>query len=153
MTLFLAFLAGILTGLRALTPIAIATLAAHFNFLKVQYPLAWVGSIIAVIIFVLAAIAELVADKLPSTPSRTAPPGMISRILMGGLTGACLASAALAGLSLGALLGICGAVIGAYGGYQLRTRLVKALGAPDYVVAVGEDLLTICVSVWVVTRF
>jgi uncharacterized membrane protein len=40
-----------------------------------------------------------------------------------------------------------------FGGYQLRTRLVKALGTPDYVVAVVEDLVAIGESFWVVSRF
>src|SRR5262245_26824535 len=33
--------------------------------------LAWIGSMPALIVFLLAAALELVADKLPSTPSRT----------------------------------------------------------------------------------
>jgi uncharacterized membrane protein len=49
------------------------------------------GSTVAVIIFTLLAVVELVADQLPSTPSRTAPPGLIARIVLGGLSGAGLA--------------------------------------------------------------
>jgi uncharacterized membrane protein len=54
---------------------------------------------------------------------------------------------------LGTVLGIVGALAGAYGGYQARTRLVKALGTPDFVIALLEDLVTIGGSLWVVSRF
>ena len=54
---------------------------------------------------------------------------------------------------VGTLLGITGAVIGCFGGYQVRRRLVKALGTPDFVVALMEDAVTICGSLWVVSRF
>ena len=36
---------------------------------------------------------------------------------------------------------------------QARTGLVKALRAPDFVIAVLEDLLAIAGSLWVVSRF
>jgi uncharacterized membrane protein len=93
---------------------------------------------------------ELVADKLPNTPSRTAPPGLIARIVTGGLTGACVASAGGQGVLLGALLGAVGGVVGCFGGYQARTRLVRALGSPDTYVALLEDLVAIAGSLWVV---
>lgn len=57
------------------------------------------------------------------------------------------------GIVLGAVLGIVGALAGRYGGYQARTRLVKALGTPDFVIALLEDLVTIGGSLWVVSRF
>jgi uncharacterized membrane protein len=72
---------------------------------------------------------------------------------MGGLTGACVATAGAQGALLGALLGVVGGLAGAFGGYQARTGLVKALRAPDFVIAVLEDLLAIGGSLWVVSRF
>ena len=63
------------------------------------------GSTGAVVIFTLLALLELGVDKLPWTPARTAPPGLISRIIFGGLSGACLA-AGLASVAVGALLGV-----------------------------------------------
>jgi uncharacterized membrane protein len=107
----------------------------------------------AAVILTLFALVELVTDKLPKTPSRTAPPGLIARIVLGGLSGACVASAGGKGIVLGALLGIVGALAGTYGGYQARTKLVKALGTPDFVIALLEDLVTIGGSLWVVSRF
>jgi uncharacterized membrane protein len=51
------------------------------------------------------------------------------------------------------VLGIAGGLVGCFGGYQLRTRLVKALGTPDFVIALLEDLVAIGGSLWVVSRF
>ena len=153
MVLLFAFLGGLFTGLRSLTPAAATAWAAHAGWLKPGHSLAWIGGVPAVAIFTLGAVAELVADKLPGTPSRTAPPGLIARIVLGGFVGACVATAGGQGAVVGALLGITGAVIGCFGGYQVRRRLVKALGTPDFVVALMEDAVTICGSLWVVSRF
>lgn len=151
--LFLAFLIGLFNGLRSLTPPAVTAWGAHVGWLKLQRSLAWVGTTPAAIIFTLLALVELVADKLPTAPSRTAPPGLIARIVLGALTGACVAMAGAQGTVLGAAIGIAGALVGTFGGYQARTRLVKALRTPDFVIAVLEDLLTIGGSLWVVSRF
>ena len=51
------------------------------------------ASTAAVAIFIVFAAVELVADQLPKAPSRTAPPGLIARIVLGALCGAALSSA------------------------------------------------------------
>lgn len=151
--LVFAFLMGFFAGLRSLTAPAVTAWAAHLGWLKVPSPLSWMGTATAAILFTLFALVELVTDKLPKTPSRTAPPGLIARIVLGGLSGACVASAGGAGTVVGAMLGIAGALAGTFGGYQARTRLVKSLGTPDFVIAILEDLVTISGSLWVVSRF
>jgi uncharacterized membrane protein len=151
--LLLAFFIGFLTGLRSLTPAAATAWAVHLGWLKLPRPFFWIGTTPAVVIFTLLALTELLADKLPHTPRRTAPPGLIGRVVMGALTGACVATAGAQGAVLGALLGVVGAIVGAFGGYQARTRLVKSLGTPDFVIAALEDLVTIGGSLWLVSRF
>jgi len=153
MTLVFAFLIGFFAGLRSLTAPAATAWAVHLGWLKLQGPLALMGSIPSVAIFSLLAVVELVADKLPKTPSRTAPPGLIARIIMGGLTGACVAVGGGKGTLSGAVLGIVGGVVGCFGGYEARTGLVKALHTPDISVALVEDLVAIAGSLWVVSRF
>jgi uncharacterized membrane protein len=154
MTLVLAFLIGFFAGLRSLTAPATAAWAAYLGWLKLQGPLALIGSIPSVAIFTLLAVVELVADKLPKTPNRTSPPGLIARIVMGGLTGACVAAGGgQGGALLGAILGAAGGVVGCFGGFQARTRLVKALGTRDMYVALIEDLVAIAGCFWVVSRF
>ena len=153
MTLLFAFLIGLFAGLRSLTPPAATAWAAHLGWLKLERPLSLIGSIPAVIVFTLLAVAELVADKLPKTPNRTSPLGLIARIVTGGLTGACIAEAGGQGALLGALLGAVGGIVGCFGGYQARTRIVKALGKPDIYVALIEDIIAVAGSLWVVSRF
>ena len=144
---------GIVAGLRALTAPAAVSWAAHLGWLNLQgSPLAFMGSTIAVAIFSLAAIGEYVADKLPKTGSRTAPPALIARLVTGGLSGACVSVSGGQTLLVGAILGAIGALIGAFGGYQVRTRLVKALNVKDIFVAIPEDLVAIGLAFFVVSQ-
>jgi len=135
---------GIVAGLRAMTAPAAVTWAAYLGGLNLHgSPLAFMGSMVAVAIFTVGAIGEYIADKLPKTPSRTAPLGLIARIVTGGLSGACVCAAAGQSLLVWVVLGAIGAVIGAFGGYQVRTRLVRALNVKDIFVAIPEDLVAI----------
>jgi uncharacterized membrane protein len=153
MTLLLCFLIGIFAGLRSLTPPAVTAWAARLGWLKLDGSFAFMASAPTAVIFTLLAVAELAADKLPKTPARTAPPGLIARIVTGAFTGACIAVAGGQGIAGGAVLGALGGVVGCFAGYQIRTRLVRALGTPDIYVALLEDLVTIAGSFWVVSRF
>jgi len=152
--LFLAFLIGAFDGLRSLTAPAVVAWAAHLNWLNLQNtPLSFMGSTVAVVMFTALAIAELVADKLPSTPSRTAPLGLIARTVLGGLCGACLAVAGAQSILLGAVLGVAGGLAGAFAGYRARTGLVKTLRVPDLVIALLEDVVAIGGGLLIVSRF
>jgi uncharacterized membrane protein len=92
-------------------------------------------------------------DKLPNTPSRTAPPGLIARIVTGGLTGACVSVGGGKSALVGAGLGVLGGIVGTFGGYQARARLVKSLRLPDFNIAFVEDLIAIGGSLFIVSRF
>ena len=152
--LLLAFLIGIVAGLRSLTAPAVVSWAAHRNWIDLHNtPLSFMGSTVTVSIFVLLALGELVADQLPSTPSRTKPVGLIARIVLGGLSGACVAVAGAQSIVIGALLGAVGGVAGAFAGYEVRTRLVRALKVPDLVIAVLEDAVAIGGGLLIVSRF
>jgi uncharacterized membrane protein len=111
------------------------------------------ASTAAVVIFTLLAVVELVADKLPFTPSRLKPPGLIGRIVLGGLSGAGVAVSGAQSIVLGAVLGVVGGIAAAFAGYQVRTRLVKALKVPDLVIALSEDAVTIGGGLFIVSRF
>jgi uncharacterized membrane protein len=153
MILLLAFLIGFFGGLRSLTAPAATAWAVYLGWLKIDRPLSLIGSLPVVAIFTLLAIGELVADKLPQTPSRTAPPGLIARIMMGGLTGACIAAGGAHGIVPGILLGAVGGVVGCFVGYRSRTGLVHALTTRDIYVALAEDVVAILGSLWVVSQF
>jgi uncharacterized membrane protein len=152
--LLLAFLIGVVAGLRSLTAPAVLAWAAHKNWLNLHNtPLSFMASTAAVVIFCLLAAGELVADQLPSTPSRTKPPGLIARILLGGLSGAGVAAAGRQSMMLGAVLGIAGGLAGTYGGHAARTGLVRTLQVPDFVIAFLEDAVAIGGGLFVVSRF
>ena len=153
MTLLFAFLIGLFAGLRSLTPPAAVAWAVHLGWLNLTRPLSLAGSLPAVIILSLLAIVEIVVDKLPNTPNRTAPPGLIGRIVTGGFTGACVSLGGGRSAFAGAGLGVIGGIVGCFGGYQIRARLVKSLRHPDFSIALIEDLVAIGGSLFIVSRF
>ena len=147
----LAFLIGVAAGLRALTPAAFVCWAARLGWLKLQgTPLAFLGYAVTPWIFTIAAIGELINDKLPKAGSRKEPPAFIARIVMGALCGAAIGATAGA-LAGGLILGAIGAIVGTFGGYEFRARLARAAGR-DLPIALLEDAIAIALSFWVVTR-
>ena len=104
-------------------------------------------------ILTLGAIGEFVADLLPSTPPRTAPVGLTARIVTGSFSGACIGVAGSASPWAAALLGAVGALAGAFGGYQVRVGLVRALKVPDFTIAIPGDLVAICLGLFLNSRF
>ena len=153
MTLLFAFLIGLFAGLRSLTPPAAVAWAVYLGWLTLTRPLSLIGSLPAVIILSVLAVAEIIYDKLPNTPNRTAPPGLIGRIVTGGLTGACVSLGGGKSAFVGAGLGLLGGIVGCFGGYQVRARLVRSLRQPDFYVALLEDLVAIGGSLFIVSRF
>jgi uncharacterized membrane protein len=152
--LFLAFLIGVVAGLRSLTAPAVVAWAAHLNWINLQStPLSFMGSTAVVAIFTVLAVGELVADQLPSTPSRLKAPGLTARIVLGGVSGAALALAGGQSLAVGAVLGAIGGVVGAFAGYKARTGLVAALKTKDLPIALLEDAVAIAAGLCIVSRF
>jgi uncharacterized membrane protein len=151
-TILLAFLIGMFAGLRSLTAPAAVSWAAYVGWLKLDGPLGLFGHVASVAVFTVLAIAELVADKLPKTPARTALLGLGARIVTGSISGAAVAAAGGQPAVLGAVLGAAGGIAGAFGGFQARTRLVKALGTRDFAVAILEDAIAVAGSLLVVSH-
>lgn len=144
----LALLIGVVAGLRSLTAPAVVAWAAFLGWLDFgplgvsQTWASWVANVATVVILTVLAIAELVTDKLPKTPPRTAPPSFGARLVMGGFAGAVLGAGPHWTFSaLGA--GVVGAVLGTLGGYQVRKRLVAARGGQDLPIALLEDAVAI----------
>ncbi len=92
-------------------------------------------------LFVVAAAGELVADKLPTTPSRLAPPGIVGRLAMGALAASLFAQTRQAPWLPAAAIGASSAVVAAKIGHDVRARLAQHV--PDPAVAVGEDALAL----------
>ncbi len=105
-SLVAALLLGIVAGLRTLTAPAVLLLLRGGGW--------------ASYLLVVGALLEDAGDLNPKTPSRTAPVGLIARLLSGGFCGWWLTAPTGASIVMGVLLGACGAVIGAYGGLSAR---------------------------------
>lgn len=149
----LAFGIGFVAGLRSLTAPAVVAWAAHLGWLHLQdSKLAFMSSTVAVAIFSLLAIGELIADKLPMTPRRTALPPLLARLVSGSLCGACLAVSANQSLVMCALSGAAGAIAGAFTGYLLRRRIVATLHSKDFPIAICEDVIAIAFALFLVSR-
>ena len=152
--MLLAFAIGFVCGLRALTAPAVVAWAAHRNWIDLSGTLLrFMSTTAAVAIFTLLAVGELIADQLPSAPNRTDLSGLIPRILLGALCGASLMASQSQSIAIGSLVGAAGGVAGAFGGFQVRTRLVKNLKIPDFVIATLEDAIAIGAGIFVVSRF
>jgi uncharacterized membrane protein len=150
--LFIAFGYGFVSGLRSMTGFAAVSVAARAGWLTLGSTwLAFLGYSWTPWILVVAAVAELVNDKLPNTPSRKTPPQFAVRIVAGGLCGLAIGFSS-GWVFWGVTCGIFGAVAGTYGGAAARSALVKAIGGRDLPIALSEDavavtlatLLTLC---------
>jgi uncharacterized membrane protein len=145
------FLIGAVSGLRSMTAPAVVSWAAYLGWIDLsQTPLAFLGYAVTPYIVSVLAIAELITDKLPSTPSRKAPPGFAARIVLGAFSGYALSLGIGQPGVIGAVLGCAGAVAGTLGGYEARTRLVRQSNLPGVVIALCEDVIAIAVGLFVV---
>jgi uncharacterized membrane protein len=156
MVLLLTFFLGCVDGLRSLTPPALVCWAAHFGWLHFAGTrLAFLDHRSTLVVITVLAVAELIADKLPNTPARTAPLGLIARLVLGGACGVAIAISAGMSLFFSALLGSIGALAGALGGYYSRRFIVSKAHAPDFAVAVAEDVIAIAgglLTLWYVAQ-
>lgn len=141
----LALLIGLVTGLRAMTGAAAAGWAAYLGIVPVAGTwLGWLASPWTAGILTVLALAELVSDQLPSTPSRTVPVQFGTRVVVGAVAGAAFG---LAGgqAAIGAVVGAIGAVLGTLGGAAIRSRLAAAFGR-DLPAALIEDAVAIVLA-------
>ena len=148
--IFFAFLIGVVSGLRSMAAPAAVSWAVQLGYLSIGDTwLAFLGFRWTRWLLSIAALGELIGDKLPSTPSRKALVPFVARILSGGLCGGAI-GATLGNLYLGMVFGAAGAVAGTLGGYAARIGLVRALGGRDFPIALLEDLIAIVMAVCVV---
>jgi uncharacterized membrane protein len=91
-----------------------------------------------------AAAGELVVDKLPGVPARTAAGGLAARVVLGGVSGALLASVSGGPVVCSAAIGSGSAVAGAYGGLAVRRRLAARI-AP-LAAGLAEDGLAVALA-------
>lgn len=137
-----AVLIGVVAGLRALMAPTIVSWVATRGTLDLSgHWLAFLGYRWTPWLLSIAALGELVNDKLPATPSRKVPPQFAVRIVSGALSGAAIAAPS-ANWIAGTVCGVAGAVVGTLGGARARGALAGAFGR-DLPAALVEDAIAI----------
>jgi len=150
----LTFGIGVIAGLRSLTAPAVVSWAARLKWLFLVNTWAvFLGYAPTAYILGALALVELVNDKLLKTPSRKTSGPFAARILMGAFSGAALCASANESAAIGAVAGGVGAVAGTLGGYEVRTRLVRLLRVPDFVIALVEDAVAVGGGLFLASRF
>lgn len=147
----LALLIGVVAGLRTMTAPAAVSWAAYLGWLPLESSwAAFMGYRFTPYIFTALALVELIADQLPSTPSRKVPQQFGARIVSGAFCGAIIGTTTGAWIG-GLIAGAVGAVIGTLGGYEARKRLVLAAGRKDFPIAILEDVIAIVGALLIVS--
>jgi uncharacterized membrane protein len=153
LVILLAFGMGVVGGLRSMTAPAVVAWAGRLGWISLSgSPLAFMSSRSAAGIFTLAALGEFVADLLPGVPARTSAFPLAARIVVGFLSGACVAVAGGLSLWVGGVVGAAGAIAGAAGGYKARTGLVRTLRVRDALIAIPEDFIAVGLGLALVSR-
>jgi uncharacterized membrane protein len=141
----LAFVIGVVAGLRTMTALAAISWAAYFGWVNLGGSwLEFLSSVWTAPIVTLLALGELVTDQLPSTPSRTVPAQFGGRVLVGAVAGAAFGVPGHVWL-MSAIAGIVGAVAGTLVGKEFRSWLAGAFKA-DRPAALIEDAIAICAA-------
>jgi uncharacterized membrane protein len=133
---------GVVAGLRAFAAPAVLIWAAKRSLIRLgNSPFPKIISAKASKRITHLAVTELIADKLPFTPSRLKAGPLASRVVSGAVCGATIYGAVEQPLIEGAVLGGVGAIAGAFAGYYGRKRFSR--GGSNLRVAVLEDVLAI----------
>ena len=91
----------------------------------------------------LLAAGEIIVDKLPGTPNRTAPLGLGARIICGAIVGGSICAAQKKSVWTGAAIGVFSAVAAAYAGQRIRQAIADKTGIPSSLLGAAEDLIAI----------
>jgi uncharacterized membrane protein len=135
---------GAISGLRSASGPAFVGRAANRGDMVLDgTPLAFFGSPRLSKALTLAQLGELIGDKLPRTPSRTAWPPALGRAVSGGLVGAAVFLSEGRHATTGAIVGSSAAFAAAFAGENLRALVVERMGLPDPVVAIAEDAVVL----------
>lgn len=147
----LAFLIGVIAGLRTMTAPAAVAWAASLGWIDASHtPLAFMGYRWTPWLLTVLAAIELVGDKLPGTPSRKVPMQFGGRVVSGALCGATMGAPSGA-LVEGLVAGVVGAVVGTMAGASLREKLASVFGR-DLPAALIEDVVAIGGALAIVTH-
>ena len=137
---------GAVAGLRCLTaPAMLGCFASRENAGELKNNFLSSPKISAVI--GVAAVGELIGDKLPSTPNRTEPSGLIARIVSGAFVGGSVCAAKKKSVLTGAFIGAVAAVAAAYAGQNIRREICYKTGIPTAALGAVEDAIAVSIGI------
>jgi uncharacterized membrane protein len=149
-----AALLGALAGMRSMSaPAVIGQLSRKGALAEVAGPLAIVVHPRFIPVTGALAVGELLADKLPFVPNRTAAGPLLGRALIGGVSGAVICASRRRSAVAGALIGAAAALGAAYAAFEIRRQAGKRLRLPDFVIGLAEDAVVGAAGVALTTRF
>ncbi|WP_405592170.1 hypothetical protein [Streptomyces sp. NBC_01190] len=143
-----AGLIGLVSGLRSQSGVAAVALTTDSS--ATGRPGSLLAGRKATAVSVTAALGELVGDKLPRTPSRLAPGGLLPRLALGAFAATLLAARERPGapalpLLPAAAIGATAAFAGARAGARWRQAAADR-GLPDWPAALLEDAATLALA-------
>ena len=147
-----ALLLGAVCGMRTFVAPAVLAfaLSRRPDLVAPVAPVHWFTSSAVAVILAIAAIGELIGDKLPQTPNRTALAPFVARTISGGICGASIAQLGSLNLWLGVLCGSVGAAASTIGMFHARRSVVATTGIRDPYIAVVEDVIAIAIATSVI---
>ena len=138
---------GVISGLRSLSGLAFVSRAASHGHLDLEGTrIAFLGSSRLSKLLVLMELGELIGDKLPRAPSRTALPPLLGRAVAGAVVGAAVFVSEDRRAATGAAIGSTAAIVAAFAGERLRALAVEKSGFPDLIVALAGDAIVLLVG-------
>ncbi len=143
-----AFKLGIVAGLRSMMPLALLLWTRESD----TKGSGLIDSQAARYVTGLAALAEVIGDKLPILPSRIRPGPLAARLAVGGLVGALLNHRYKQPALPGAINGMLGAGVGTCTGYAARFFFSHVLNLPDALWAGLEDAIALRLGMRALSR-
>lgn len=146
-----AAVVGIAAGIRSMTPGAILSWAGAHGTQRYPAPLTLLRRPLVTDALAVAALGEIVVDKLPIAPPRTMPASWVWRSAMGAGGGYSLARAAGSDGIWAAVAGGIAAAAATYVTYRLREAAIH-LGIPNALAGSIGDMAAVLLSLAAVRR-
>lgn len=143
-----ALLLGIVCGMRTLVAPAVLalTLSRRPELVPPATPAHWFTHPAVAVLLGLAALGELIGDKLPQTPNRTALAPFLARVASGAICGAAVVQLGLMNEWIGAGFGAVGAAAATIGMFHLRRYAGRVSHIGDPYIGAIEDALAIAIA-------
>jgi uncharacterized membrane protein len=140
---------GAVAGMRSMTaPAVLSHYAEQYQNPPLKNtPLEALGTPEASNLLKVAALGEMVADKLPFTPDRTQLPSVAFRALSGATVGLACTESEDGYQSYGAVAGAVAAVAATYGMHRLRKDAGEATGLPNLALGLLEDAMAVSIGI------